>query len=210
VRPRSATALRIQDSADKILQTRFCRERAPLNSQTHKAVNFCPAAIARPTRPGRARGDKWAERSPGPETVCRSARASPPRPSTRPRILDGLGHQRVMLGPDGQPAADLLEDLGGIPLPRARTAPGAPCGTLQGRRATGTPRTGSRSVPRRDDAAADPRGHAATGAHPRASRRVCHRPGTGESHDANQQVRGRAEPKHSKAAATSPRPHVSA
>jgi hypothetical protein len=40
---------------------------------------------------------------------------SPPWPSTRPRILHGLGHQLVMLGPDVQPAADLLEDLGGIP-----------------------------------------------------------------------------------------------
>ncbi|MBV8267436.1 MAG: hypothetical protein JO252_14010, partial [Planctomycetaceae bacterium] len=27
----------------------------------------------------------------------------------------GLGHQPVMLRPDGQPAADLREDLGGIP-----------------------------------------------------------------------------------------------
>ena len=51
----------------------------------------------------------------GSAPVCRSARASPPRPSTRPRIVDGLGHQLVMFGPDGQPAADLLEDLGGIP-----------------------------------------------------------------------------------------------
>ena len=60
--------------------------------------------------------------SSGPAPARRSARASPPRPSTRPRILDGLGHQLVMLGPDGQPAADLLEDLGGIP-----PAPGASC-----------------------------------------------------------------------------------
>ncbi len=60
--------------------------------------------------------------SPGPAPVRRSARASPSGPSTRPRIRDGLGRQLVMLGSDGQPAADLLEDLGGIPLPRARRA----------------------------------------------------------------------------------------
>ena len=58
--------------------------------------------------------------SSGSAPARRLARASPPRPSTRPRIVDGLGHQLGQLGPDGQPAADLLEDLGGIP-----TAPGA-------------------------------------------------------------------------------------
>jgi hypothetical protein len=30
-------------------------------------------------------------------------------------ILDGLGHQRVILGTDGHSTANLLEDLGGIP-----------------------------------------------------------------------------------------------
>src|SRR5262245_45392154 len=38
VRPRSATALRIQDSA----------ESAHLNRRSPKCVGFCPAAIARP------------------------------------------------------------------------------------------------------------------------------------------------------------------
>ena len=62
--------------------------------------------------------------SSGPAPVRRSARASPPRPSTRPRIRDGLGHPLVMLGPDGQPAADLLEDLGGIPPAPGANGPG--------------------------------------------------------------------------------------
>jgi hypothetical protein len=53
--------------------------------------------------------------SSGPARAHRSARVSPPRSSTRRRILDGLGHQLGQLGPDGQPVADLREDLGGIP-----------------------------------------------------------------------------------------------
>jgi hypothetical protein len=81
-------------------------EDAFLNGRTLEAVGFRPPAIARPNCPAD---------SSGPAPVCRSARASPPRPSTRPRIRDGLGHQLVMLRPDGQPAVDLLEDLGGIP-----------------------------------------------------------------------------------------------
>jgi hypothetical protein len=153
--------------------------------------------IARQTRRDRRR---FADRHGHHHRGLRPARASATASATRSSCS----------GPTASRRRTSSRTSAASPLPRARTAPGAPCGTLRGRRATGTPRTDSRSAPHRNDAAADPRGHAATCAHSRAPRRVCHRPGTGESHDANPQARGRAEPKHSKAAATSPRPHVSA
>jgi hypothetical protein len=48
--------------------------------------------------------------------------ASPPRPSPLQSILDGLACHDGQLGTDVESALDLGQDLGGIPLPRARGA----------------------------------------------------------------------------------------